>query len=78
MRFDFYLPQYNTLIEYDGKQHFEPIEFFGGEEKFNKLQENDKIKNEYCKNNKIPLIRISYKNQKREIETTLDKIIQNP
>ena len=48
LRFDFYLPEYNTLIEYDGEQHFKAIEYFGGEEKYNILKENDKIKNLYC------------------------------
>ena len=32
--FDFYLPNYNTCIEYDGEQHFEPKQYFGGEETF--------------------------------------------
>ena len=58
--FDFYLPQYNTMIEYDGRQHFEPISKFGGIEGFNKLRRNDEIKNEYCNRNNIKLIRIPY------------------
>ncbi len=58
--FDFYLPKYNCCIEFDGIQHFEPIDFFGGEEFFKYRQKNDKIKNEYCKNNNIHLIRIRY------------------
>lgn len=32
--FDFYLPYYNTCIEYDGVQHFKPIDYFGGEKEF--------------------------------------------
>lgn len=58
--FDFYLPIENICIEFDGLQHFEPNEFFGGFEGFKKLLENDKIKNEYCKNNNIRLVRIRY------------------
>jgi hypothetical protein len=50
----------NYLIEYDGEQHFEPIEIFGGEEKFIQNQRNDSIKNKYCKENNIKLIRIPY------------------
>ena len=42
--FDFYLPDYNICIEYDGKQHFEPIDFFGGEKAFVRRQKNDNIK----------------------------------
>lgn len=34
LRFDFYLPEYNTIIEYDGQQHFMPSEYFGGDESF--------------------------------------------
>ena len=60
-RFDFYLPNYNTIIEYDGKQHFiQGNGVFDNEEKFAKTQEHDFIKNEYCKNNNITLIRIPY------------------
>jgi len=59
--FDFYLPEYNCCIEYDGKQHFEAISYFGGIKAFEENLIRDKIKNEYCKNNNIHLIRISYK-----------------
>lgn len=58
--FDFYLPEYNTCIEYDGIQHFEPVEIFGGEKYLLKQRENDNIKNEFCKNNNITLLRIKY------------------
>lgn len=58
--FDFYLPNYNLCIEYDDIQHYEPIEFFGGEKAFIKNQNRDKIKNQYCKDNNIVLIRIKY------------------
>lgn len=57
--FDFYVNN-KYLIEFDGKQHFQPIEHFGGEEAFQKRKQHDQIKNEYCKNNNIPLIRIPY------------------
>ena len=58
--FDFYLPEHKTCIEYDGEQHYISNEFFGGEKGFLYRQENDEIKNEYCKNNNIRLIRIRY------------------
>jgi len=60
LSFDFYLYDYNTCIEYDGKQHFEPNDFFGGIYSYLKQVEHDEIKNEYCKNNNIRLIRIRY------------------
>jgi predicted Zn-ribbon and HTH transcriptional regulator len=48
------------LIEFDGKQHFEPVDIFGGEDGFIQTRINDEIKNEYCKNNNIELLRIPY------------------
>lgn len=72
--FDFYLPEYNICIEYQGKQHYKPIEFFGGEEQFQKQQLYDSIKREYCKANNIKLIEISYKDY-NNIEEILIKIL---
>lgn len=67
LRFDFFLPEFNTLIEVDGIQHIKPIEKFGGEEEFEKTIIKDEIKNNYCKNNNIQLIRIAY-DDKQEIK----------
>jgi very-short-patch-repair endonuclease len=61
--FDFYLPDLKTIIEYDGRQHFEPVERFGGLESFLRLKENDMIRNNWCKEKGIKLIRISYNNE---------------
>ena len=58
--FDFYLPKMNTLIEFDGKQHFEKCDYFNGEFGFSQTVCNDKIKNDFCAKNKINLIRIPY------------------
>lgn len=60
LKFDFYLPDYNLLIEYNGKQHYEPIEYLGGEERFEQQQINDNIKKSWCKKNNIKLIEIPY------------------
>lgn len=60
LKFDFYLPEYNMCIEYDGKQHFQPVEYFGGMKNFQESQIRDQIKNEYCKTNNIILLRIPY------------------
>ncbi len=59
--FDFYIPDLNLLIEYDGQQHFKPVSIFGGEPAFKKVRENDSIKNKFCKDSNIKLVRISYK-----------------
>lgn len=48
------------LIEYDGEQHFKAIDYFGGEERLEKQKINDSIKNDFCKNNNINLLRIPY------------------
>lgn len=58
--FDFYLPNYNICIEYDGVGHYNPIECFGGEYGLSQTQTHDKIKDRYCKDNNIKLIRIPY------------------
>lgn len=58
--FDFYLPEYNTIIEFDGRQHFEETHWFSYS--FEKTRKHDSIKNTYCLDNGIRLIRISYKN----------------
>ena len=56
--FDFYLPECNLLIEYDGEQHFHIVkdDRYGFEE----LKLRDEYKNNWCKLNEIPLVRIPY------------------
>ena len=73
--FDFYL---NDLffIEFDGEQHFRNVDFFGGEEGFKLRQINDKIKTNYCRSNKIPFLRISYK-QINEISQIIESFIND-
>ena len=58
--FDFYFPQLNAVIEYNGQQHYFPVETFGGEERFKQQIQYDKNKEEYCKNNNIVLEVIPY------------------
>lgn len=79
-RYDFYLPQYNLFIEYDGQQHYEPVRFHGDNIKsniddFKKVQEHDKIKNKYCEENNINLLRIPYWETKN-IETIINNCLQ--
>jgi hypothetical protein len=52
-RFDFYIPSINTIIEYNGIQHYEPKEYFGGEKSFKSQVRNDKIKKQHCLDNGI-------------------------
>jgi very-short-patch-repair endonuclease len=62
--FDFYIPKYNTCIEYDGEQHFSPMRRSRSKEKnqikFEATQLHDQIKTDYCKDKGITLIRIPY------------------
>lgn len=60
LAFDFYLPEANLCIEFDGIQHFEPIGIFGGIKQFILQQKKDMIKNMYCLDKKINLCRIPY------------------
>lgn len=61
-RFDFFIPEINLAIEYQGEQHFRDNGFFRDE--LNVIQKRDLIKREYCKNNNIELLEISYKDYK--------------
>jgi hypothetical protein len=68
--FDFYLSEHNICIEYQGIQHYKPVKYWGDEVAFDKNKKHDKIKYNYCKQNKIKLIRIKYNKNIIEI---LDK-----
>ena len=74
--FDFYIPSMRTCIEFDGEQHHQPLHFFGGLKAFEKLKTNDKIKDDYCEDNYINLIRIRY-DQIDEIHKILYKNFKN-
>lgn len=74
LRFDFYLPDENILIEYDGEQHFRSIEYWGGDNEFIIRQKNDKIKNLFAMNHGINLIRIKY-NEINNIKKILNNIL---
>lgn len=59
--------RYIGLIEYDGIQHFMSFSHFGGAKKFAKQQKNDKIKTDFCKSEKIPLLRVKYTLSKEQV-----------
>lgn len=60
LSFDFYLPNFNLCIECQGKQHYEPVQYFGGEERFKIQKYHDDLKKMYCNKNNIELLEISY------------------
>lgn len=75
LRFDFYVEN-KILIEFDGKQHFTPIDFGGrgiewAEKDYKDRNKSDQIKNTFCLSNDIPLIRIPFYTQE------IDKILSN-
>lgn len=70
--FDIFIESKNLAIEYDGEQHFRPVENWGGEKSLKEVKERDAIKNQFCKNNNIELIRISYS---EKIEERMKEII---
>lgn len=78
--FDFYLPDYNTLIEYDGRQHFK-VSYFGNEteeqakENLLVTQKHDQIKTKYCEDNNIKLLRIPYWNY-NNVENILEEELE--
>lgn len=76
LRFDFYLPNYNIYIEYDGEQHF----LYTGrgwntKQHYIETVYRDNIKNQYCKENGITLIRIPYTKTEDEIYEILKQEI---
>ena len=73
--FDFYISNLNACIEYDGKQHFFPSEFFGGIPAFEYLKKTDTIKNRFCMDNGINLTRISYEKKDKEITSILESAV---
>lgn len=58
--FDFFVPSLSLLIEFDGPQHFQPIEFFGGEKQFKMQQQRDQIKTNFASQSGLALIRIAF------------------
>ena len=60
MSYDVFVCGENIAIEYQGKQHFEPVEFFGGQKHFEEQRKRDELKREKSEQNGIILICINY------------------
>lgn len=79
LRFDFAILSSNNqpkiLIEFQGKQHYEPIEYFGGKEKFDKQVKYDNKKRDYCRKNHYMLLEIPYTMPAEDIKKLLIDII---
>lgn len=73
-RFDIYNKQYNFAVEYDGEQHYVPIEHFGGESYFQMIQKRDCLKNTKCISNKCKLFRIKFDYSEEDYQELVDNI----
>ena len=65
---DIFVPSLNLAIEYNGRQHYEPIKFFGGSEGFKHRKKLDERKRRLCANNEIILIEWHYSTPIEEVE----------
>jgi len=70
---DIFLPELNIGIEYQGVQHYKPIDFFGGEEAFEKTKERDKNKRQKCKENDCILIYVNEGYDFEEVKNEIDR-----
>jgi hypothetical protein len=61
------------MIEYDGRQHYEPVKEFGGQKGHDSTKAHDKIKDEYCKKNNIRMVRIPYTTKDSDVELFIKK-----
>lgn len=70
---DFYINKINTVIEYNGIQHYEAFDFFGGEKSFKNGVKKDKIKMNYCNKNGINFEVIRYD---EDVQTRMNEILE--
>lgn len=80
LSYDFYIPSKNLLVEFQGEQHYRPVDFSGkdmkqAEKDFEIQQEHDKRKRDYAQQNNIDLLEITYL-EENKIEEILDKIFK--
>lgn len=75
-RLDIYFPDINVAIEYDGRQHFIPVDFFGGQEGLNYRINKDTKKEACCKANNCTLFRLAYDYTDEDFQNLVNKIKQ--
>lgn len=73
-RFDIYFPKYNIAVEYNGQQHYIPIEYFGGELKLKEQINYDSLKRQKCYKNKCFLIEVKYDYSEKDYNEMIEKI----
>lgn len=73
-RIDIYFYEYNIAVEYNGEQHYYPIEYFGGEEKFELQQQRDEIKRHLYESNNCKLFELKYNYSDQDLENLINNI----
>jgi hypothetical protein len=73
---DIFFPKRNIGIEYQGQQHLEPVDYFGGEKGFKELQERDMRKKKLCEENSCELIYVYSEYDIREIKKEIKSVIE--
>ena len=67
LELDIFSEKYKLAVEYQGDQHYRPLDIYGGEGSFKKQKERDTLKKKICENNGILLLEFSYnKNEKQD------------
>lgn len=72
-RYDFYLPFLNLVIEYNGRQHYEKIDIWGGQKGLENIQKSDRVKKEFCQNNDINYEVIRYD---EDVQSRMNEILE--
>ena len=76
--YDFYLPDYQLFIEFHGKQHYYPVEFFGGREAFRAAQQRDSIKEAMVKTAGVQLVVFNYiDHENKTLRSSVKKLMKN-
>ena len=73
LKCDFFLPEHNVVIEFNGIQHYEPREQFGGEKGLKRTQKSDNLKRKFCSKNGIRLLEIRYDDS--DIQNTIKSFL---
>lgn len=71
---DGYFEKYNLIVEYDGRQHRVPVDVFGGVEKFETLQQNDKLKDELVTKHGLKMLRIDSRDNWYDEDYLIDRL----
>lgn len=76
MYVDGYFTNYNLVVEFDGSQHRKPIKKFGGIERYNRLRENDNLKNKLLQEHNIKLLRIDSRSNWHDINYLKQRLVE--